>query len=160
MKKDKNQLVHRTKFNVNKDVASRTYKGVTYDSAMEMRYFIEVVEPLVASGMIIYYERQKKYILQERFKHSHQTVLPVTYVADYYIEYSDGHRAVIDIKGMPDDVAKLKRKLFWYKYPDIDYLWLTHNKSHGGWIEYDALQKMKRTEKRAKERYKNNKDKA
>ena len=157
MKKDKEMLVHRTKYNVNKDVLSRTYKNVTYDSVMEMRYFIEVIEPLMETGRILYYDRQVKYELQERFKHNHQTVLSITYVADFYIEYADGSKVVIDIKGMPDGVAKLKRKLFWHKYPDIEYKWLTFNKSHGGWVEYDELQKARRAEKKAKERYKENK---
>ena len=157
MKKDKETLVHRTKYNVNKDVINRTYKNVTYDSVMEMRYFIDVVEPMMEAGLILYYERQKKYELQERFKYNQKTVLAVTYIADFYIEYSNGHKVVIDIKGMPDGVAKLKRKLFWHKYPDIEYKWLTYNKSHGGWVEYDDLQKTRRAEKRAKERYKESK---
>ena len=154
MKKDNKELVHRTKYNVNKDVISRTYKNVTYDSVMEMRFFIEVIEPMMKAGQILFYDRQVKFELQEKFRHNQQNVLAITYVADYYIEYANGHREVIDIKGMPDDVAKLKRKLFWYKYPDIEYKWITYNKSHGGWVNYDELQKVRRAEKRAKARYK------
>lgn len=159
MQKENKYAVHRTKYNVNKDVISRTYKGITYDSVMEMRYFIEVIEPMMEVGYITYYERQKKYVLQESFKHNQQTVLAITYVADYYIEYSNGHKEVIDIKGMPDGVAKIKRKLFWKVHPEIEYKWITYNKTHGGWVEYDELQKTRRAEKRAKERLKKAQDK-
>lgn len=153
MYKDDRYAIHRTKYNVAKDISNRTYKGIVYDSAMEMRYFRDVIEPLVASGYIKHYERQKKYVLQDSFKHNNNTILAIVYVADYYIEYENGYKEVIDIKGMPDSVAKLKRKLFWSKYPDIEYKWITYNKSHGGWVDYDELQKTRRIEKRAKERY-------
>ena len=63
---------------------------------------------------------------------------------------------VIDTKGMPDATAKLKRKLFWYKYPDIDYQWVTYSKKYasgnGGWIEYDKLSKLQRDAKKTKEK--------
>lgn len=151
MIKKKYKITH-TKYNVAKDTAKRTYKNIVYDSAMEMRYFIEVVEPLMAAGIIQSYERQKKYVLQEGFRRNDQLVRPIEYIADYYIKYSNGLEEVIDVKGMPDNVAKLKRKLFWGKYPSVDYRWVTYVKSRGGWIDYDELQIAKREEKkRAKE---------
>lgn len=142
--------LHRSKYNVTSELAKRTYNGVVYDSVMEMRYFIDIVEPLVSLGQIVEYERQKKYILQEGFKRKNKTILPITYVADYYIRYSNGLEEVIDVKGLPDSVAKIKRKMFWNRYPDIEYRWLTYNKSHGGWIGYEELQKIKTKEKKAK----------
>lgn len=52
--------------------------------------------------------------LQPKYTHNGKTVLPIIYVADFYMEYADGHIEVVDTKGCPDSVAKLKRKLFWY----------------------------------------------
>lgn len=149
-KRSKKYPIRRSKYNVNKDLSSRTYKNVIYDSAMEMKYFIEVIEPMISLGYIKYYERQKKYNLLPSFKRNGKTVLAIDYVADYYIEYSNGVTEVIDVKGMPDDVAKLKRKLFWSRYPEIDYRWVTYNKSHGGWLDYDVLHEMKLKEAREK----------
>lgn len=150
----KKRSVTRTKYNVEKETAKRTYKGVVYDSAMEMRYFVEVVEPLIAQGVVESYERQKPYVLQDGFERYGKKVFPIKYIADYYIKYSNGLEEVIDIKGNPDTVALLKRKLFWGKYPEINYRWLTYNKSHGGWVDYDDLQAQKKLEKKEKKKTK------
>lgn len=140
----------RTKFNVDKDATIRTYDGIVFDSRLEMRYYSEVVLPGVDSGQIKTYELQKKYELQPKFKHDGKTVLPITYVADFYIEYSDGHIEVVDTKGMPDNVARLKRKMFLYHYPDIQFRWVSYSKKWGGWLDYETIQSLRREEKRSK----------
>jgi hypothetical protein len=151
--------VSRTKYNVEKETAKRTYKGVVYDSVMEMRYFVEVVEPLTAQGIVVKSERQVKYTLMEKFRRGSQLIRPIEYVADYVLTYANGIQEVIDVKGRPDKVALLKRKLFWNIYPDIEYRWMTYNKSYGGWVDYDELQILKRTAKKAKEKEKEEKEK-
>ena len=114
-----------------------------------MKYYRDVLLPKVESGEIANYELQKKYILQEGFIHKGKRILPVTYVADFYIEYTDGHSEVIDIKGCPDTTAKIKRKLFWAVYPDIDYLWITYVKKFGGWGDYDEFNRLRKEAKRS-----------
>lgn len=138
----------RTKFNVDKDTDKRSFNGIVFDSVLEMKYYRDVVLPQMESGVIIYYELQKKYILQDGFIRNGKRVLPITYIADFYIEYSDGHSVVVDIKGCPDTTAKLKRKLFWYKYPDTDYQWITYIKKFGGWGNYDEFNKLRRETKK------------
>lgn len=140
--------MNRTKFNVSKDNTNRTYNNIVFDSAMEMRYYKEIVVPLVESGDIIDFELQKPYELQPKFKHDNKTVQPIKYVADFFIVYKDGHEEVIDIKGFPDSVALLKRKLFWYHYPNVDYKWLTWVKKFGGWITHEEYKKLKKQEKK------------
>ena len=122
--------MERSKFNVDKDKEKRTYNNIVFDSQLEMKYYRDVLCPAVESGEVTYFELQKKYELQPKYTHNGKTVLPIIYVADFYMEYADGHIEVVDTKGCPDSVAKLKRKLFWYIYPDIDsiseknsYLW-------------------------------------
>ena len=148
----------RTKYNVDRDTAGRTYDGIVFDSAVEMRYYRDVVLTGVADGSIKHYELQKSYILQPGFRHNGTAVRAITYVADFYLEYADGRCEVIDIKGMPDSVAKLKRKLFWYTYPEMDYKWLTYVKKYGGWIEYDEKARLKRAEKKETQNGRNDKD--
>lgn len=138
----------KSKFNVDSDKAKRTCDGIVFDSAVEMRYYSEVVLPGVADGTITKYELQKKYELQPSFRHDGKVVKPVDYVADFYVEYADGHSEVVDIKGFPDRVAQLKRKLFWYIYPEITYKWLSYVKKYGGWVEYDERARLKREEKK------------
>ena len=148
-------IAGRTKYNVGKDVEKRTYNGIVFDSSMEMRYYRDVVIPGVESGHITKYELQKTYILQEGFVHDGQKVRPITYVADFYLEYEDGSSVVIDTKGCPDQKAKLKRKMFWYKFPDTDYQWICYSGIDGGWCKYEdvlAARKLRRKAKEEKEK--------
>ena len=128
--------MERSKFNVDKDKEKRTYNNIVFDSQLEMKYYRDVLCPAVESGEVTYFELQKKYELQPKYTHNGKTVLPIIYVADFYMEYADGHIEVVDTKGCPDSVAKLKRKLFWYIYPDIDYKWITYVQKWGGWLAY------------------------
>lgn len=115
-----------------------------------MKYYRDVLCPLVESGDVVYYELQKPYELQPKFVHENKTVQSIRYVADFFIIYKDGHEKVVDTKGCPDSVAKIKRKMFWYKYPDVDYEWVTCVKKFGGWIGYDEYKQFKQVEKRKK----------
>lgn len=142
--------MERSKFNVEKDKEGRTYNGIVFDSRLEMNFYKDIVLPGVESGDIKHYELQKTYILQEGFCKDGRKILPITYVADFYIEYADGHTEVIDTKGMPDSVAKLKRKLFWYIYPDVEYKWMSYVKKWGGWRTYEEIQAARKADKKEK----------
>lgn len=140
--------ISRAKFNVSKDKSKRTFGNITFDSELEMRYYRDVLLPLVQSGDVVKYELQKTYELQPKFLYNNNAVQPIKYVADFFIVYKDGHEEVVDTKGCPDNVALLKRKLFWYRYPTIDYKWITWVKKFGGWIEYEEYKRLKREEER------------
>ena len=122
----------------------------SHDMELEMKYFRDVLCPREESGEVVRFELQKKYELQPKFTHDGKTVLPITYVADFYIEYADGHTEVIDTKGCPDSVAKIKRKLFWHTYPDVRYRWITYVKKWGGWLDYETVQTLRKEQKRSK----------
>lgn len=139
----------RSKFNVSKDTSKRTYDGIIFDSQLEMKYYRDVLCPKVANGEIVKYELQKPYELQPKFKYEGKTVRAITYVADFFIVYKDGHEEVIDTKGCPDSVAILKKKMFNFKYPNVNYKWITWVKKFGGWIEYEEYKKLKREEKKS-----------
>lgn len=139
----------RSKFNVSKDTSKRTYDGIVFDSQLEMKYYRDVLCPKVANGEIIKYELQKPYELQPKFKYEGKTVRAITYVADFFIVYKDGTEEVIDTKGCPDSVAILKKKMFNFKYPNVNYKWITWVKKFGGWIEYEEYKKLKREEKKS-----------
>ena len=105
----------RTKFNVDKNTEKRTCDGIVFDSILEMKYYRDVLCPLVKSGDVVNYELQKPYELQPKFIHDNKTVQPIKYVADFFIVYKDGHEEVIDTKGYnksDDDVL--------YKLTDIN----------------------------------------
>ena len=134
----------RTKFNVDKNTEKRTYNGIVFDSILEMKYYRDVLLPKVESGEVINYVLQKPYELQPKFVHNGKTIRPIQYVADFYIIYKDGREEVIDTKGYGDQMAILKRKIFWYHYPDVDYKWVTYVKKYGGWIDYEEYKKLKK----------------
>ena len=142
--------ISRTKFNVDKDVSKRTYDGIVFDSIMEMKYYRDVLCPLVESGDVVGFELQKPYELQPKFVHDNKNVNPITYVADFFIKYKDGSEVVVDTKGCPDSVSKLKRKMFWYHYPTVDYRWICYSLIDGGWCDYDYVKKQRAERKRNK----------
>jgi len=144
-----------SKFNVDKDAEKRTYDGIVFDSALEMRYYRDVVCPLEKSGTVMRHELQVPYVLQPDFIHDGKKVKAITYVADFVLHYSNGTTEVIDIKGCPDTTALLKRKLFWYVFPDIKYYWVTYSKIDGGWNDYESIKKarsLRRKEKKLKDK--------
>lgn len=141
----------RTKFNVDKDVDGRSIDGIVFDSALELRYYRDVLLPLVESGEVVEYELQKPYELQPKFVHDGRTVQAIKYVADFYIRHVDGREEVIDIKGFADATALLKRKLFWFTFPELNYRWITYSKCDSGWIDYEELKKARAARKRAKQ---------
>ena len=140
----------RTKFNVDKNTEKRTYNGIVFDSILEMKYYKDVWLPKVESGEVTNNVLQKPYELQPKFVHNGKTIRPIQYVADFYIVYKDGSEEVIDTKGYGDQVAILKRKIFWYHYPDVDYKWVTYVKKYGGWIDYEEYKKLKKIDKAKK----------
>ena len=130
--------------------SNRTYDGIVFDSILEMKYYRDVLCPLVESGDVVRFELQKPYELQPKFKHDDKNVHPITYVADFFIVYKDGTEVVIDTKGCPDSVANIKRKLFWYKFPDVDYRWVTYSGIDGGWCSYEYVKKQRAIRRKAK----------
>lgn len=122
-----------------------------YDSALEMRFYRDWILPKMESGEIVSCERQIKYELQQKFKHNDKNVLPINYVADFVTIDKDGKVTVWDVKGQPDSVALLKRKLFWFKYPDVDYRWVTYSKQDGGWLDYEYVKACRKQRKKDRE---------
>lgn len=109
---------------------ARTYDGIGFDSKAEMEYYRDVVLPLAAAGEIVQYELQKSFVLQPGFRHDGKAVRAITYVCDFYLIYNDGRSEVIDVKGMATPEAKLKRKMFLYKYPEENLLWVKKSGKH------------------------------
>ena len=78
-------MMNRTKFNVDKDISKRTYDGITFDSVLEMKYYRDVLCPLVESGDVVDYKLQKPYELQPKFMHDGKNVQPIKYVDAFFI---------------------------------------------------------------------------
>lgn len=150
----KNIIKKRSKYGVNQTKEGkqdRTYKGITYDSKTEMQFMKEFIEPKIESGEILKFERQVTYVLQDGFKKNDgQKILPIKYKSDFDIWFSDGTFRIFDVKGQPDNLCLLKRKMFWNRYPDKELIFICRNLKYGGWVPFDDLKIMKAEYKKNK----------
>ena len=109
----------RSKYNAKKT----TYDGHTFDSISEYQRYI-VLKARVQRGVIRDLELQPTYLLQEPFRHvkSGKKVKPISYIADFrYFDAALGEQIVEDVKGMETPAFKLKLKLFYKQYPNVNF---------------------------------------
>lgn len=97
------------------------YNGFVYDSKREAEYARDL-DIMKQAGLIRDYERQPVFLLQERFMHNGKVIRPIRYVADFRITYPDGRVEVVDVKGFMTPEFKIKQKMFYRKYPDLDLI--------------------------------------
>lgn len=147
-------MAKRSKFNVSSDTKKRTFENIVFDSEHEMKMYRDWIVPQMESGDIIKCDMQVPYILQSKFEYQGRNVNKIVYKADFVITYKDGSVIVYDYKGMADAVAKIKRKMFWCKYPTTDYRWMTFSKIDGGWVDWDLVQEARRKRKQDKKKNK------
>ena len=99
------------------------YDGITFDSIKEKNRYIEL-KILEKSGLIKDLELQKVFELQPSFKKNDKTYRKITYKSDFY--YFDNEKSkyiVEDVKAskkFKTKVYKLKKKMFEYKYNDLE----------------------------------------
>ena len=93
--------------------------GISFDSKKEASRYL-VLKDMLKNKEIEDLELQPKFLLQDSFKYKGKTERKIYYIADFcYIQKSK--IVVEDVKGKKTDVYKLKRKLFLYKYSDIEF---------------------------------------
>ena len=91
-------------------------------------------------------EIQPRYELIPKFGNQRKT----EYIADFALYLDNDLIEVIDVKGMATTTAKLKAKLFRYKYPEVKLTWICKAPKYTGleWIEYDELIKVETKEEK------------
>jgi hypothetical protein len=143
-----------SKFNIDiseQGKQKRTYKGIVYDSLLEMQFVKEYIEPKLKLGEIIKYDRQVVYQLQPEFiDRNGKKYRAINYKSDFDITYVNGDFRVIDIKGMLKNEDRLKEKMFKYHYPDIDFNFVGRSIKDGGWIPLDQILKARKQRKKNK----------
>jgi hypothetical protein len=95
-----------------------TIDRYVFDSVKEGQRYREL-KILEVAGKIKKLELQPRFLLQESFRKNGKTYRKIEYIADFMYE-ENGKKIVEDVKGMETDVFKLKRKLFEYKYPEME----------------------------------------
>lgn len=89
-----------------------------FDSKAEAHRYIEL-NLLQRAKKIKDLELQPRFLLQPSFKKNGKTFRKIEYIADFKYE-ENGQVIVEDVKGMETKEFKIKRKLFEYKYPDLE----------------------------------------
>ena len=141
---------------MNKKARYSTYKpivdNITFDSLMEAKYYIYLQEKK-KTGVIQSFERQVSYELQPKFKKNGKSYRPITYIADFVVDYGDS-TSVIDTKGKETTEFKLKKKLFEYKFPELHLSIIQYHPETDSWLELDEIKKLARKSKCRKTRQK------
>ena len=95
--------------------------GIIFDSKKERDKYLELLL-LQKAGEVVSFDLQPQFILQEGYRGKDgKWVRPITYRADFRVRYSDGREVVLDSKGFRTKDYRLKRKMFEYKYRDIEF---------------------------------------
>jgi hypothetical protein len=92
--------------------------GIKFDSKKEGSRYIQL-KALLDNNKISNLELQKEYILQPSYKKNGKTIRKISYFADFV--YNENDKVIVeDVKGYKTEIYKLKKKIFEYKYPDLE----------------------------------------
>lgn len=124
--------------------------GITFDSKTEAEYY-EYLKSLERDKKIYRLRCHPVFILQEAFEQDGKKYKAIKYIADFaYWDDEEQMNVVVDVKGFAMEDARLKRKLFAYKYPWDKLVWVAKSDKYSktGWIDYDELQRLRRKARR------------
>ena len=94
--------------------------NIKFDSKKEGNRYKQL-KLLEKAGLIKDLELQPAFLLQPNFKKNGKTNRKIEYIADFkYYDIEAKKWIVEDTKGFKTDVYKLKKKLFEYKYKDLE----------------------------------------
>ena len=121
--------------------------GIIFDSKAEGEFY-RLLKKMKVSGEVKKFALQPKFELQPKYrqKGTNKAVQAITYTADFDVTMADGTREIIDIKGFPTDVFRLKQKMFEYKYGVR--LRLLHYTKRDGFRDWEEVQRERRKRKR------------
>lgn len=143
--------MRKSKYNAKKVL----YNDILFDSKTEMEYYRDYVLPLMATGEIIKCDRQQRWELQPPFEYMGKKERAIKYISDFDLTFKSGRFLVVDIKGMVKPMDSLKKKLFEYRYPDIEIQFIGKSIIDGGFVPIDLIKKERKKRKKAKEDNKN-----
>lgn len=94
--------------------------GIKFDSHKEANRYLDLLA-LQKVGLIQDLHRQVRFELQPSYKKKGKTIRAITYIADFvYYDTFKGEKIVEDTKGYRTEIYKLKKKIFEYKYPNLE----------------------------------------
>ena len=117
------RLLHTKLKKANKYNARKTTVcGHEFDSKREAEVYLELLADKQA-GKVVRIAFQPSYTLLEAFTdNTGKRQQPITYTADFFVTYADGHAEVIEVKGMRTRDYLLRKKLFLHMMRDTDII--------------------------------------
>ena len=117
------RILHTQRKKANKYHARKTMVyGRTFDSKREAEVYLMLREKL-RLGEIKHLECQPTYTLLEGFRDNQgKPQKPITYTPDFLVEYDDGRREVIEVKGVRTRDYVLRKKLFLHMMRETDII--------------------------------------
>lgn len=122
--------------------------GIKFDSIVEAKYYVYLLEEKAVRKNIKEIKMQVPFILQEGIKKNGKTILPIKYIADFVVKYTNDITRVIDIKGAVTADFKLKKKMFEYRY--LDYTLECINLYENEWLHLDEIEKLRKEKRKEK----------
>ena len=96
------------------------FDGIEFDSILERNRYLEL-KLLEKAKEIKDIRRQVIFELQPSYKKNNKTIRAINYVADFvYYDLKKNKTIIEDTKGFRTEIFKLKKKMFEYKYPDLE----------------------------------------
>ncbi len=93
---------------------------IRFDSKLEARRYCEL-KLLQRANEIKNLRRQVTFELQPSYRKNNKTIRAINYIADFvYYDVKKDKTIIEDTKGFKTEVYKLKKKMFEYKYPDLE----------------------------------------
>lgn len=135
--------------------------AVTFDSEDEAEYYF-YLKDLQDDGIVTKIDLHPRLELTPAFYIGQTKFQATVYIPDFYVEYANGRREYVDVKGMSTEAGDLRRKLYLYcstlksrPYYEIPLRWVASNFKHAapgsdGWIDWDELQKKLAVQRKAK----------
>ena len=106
------------KYNARKTVMC----GHEFDSKREAEVYLELLAQKQAGG-IVRIDFQPSYTLLAGFKdNTGKKQKPITYTADFFVTFADGHSEVIEVKGVKTRDYQLRKKLFLHMMRETDII--------------------------------------
>ena len=123
--------------------------GFTFDSLMESKFYTYLLQEKKDSN-IAGFEMQVAFELQEKFTRlDGKHIRAIAYVSDFVVEYLDGTKVVIDVKGQETPDFLLKKKMFENKYRHLRLICVQYQNKYKEWFDLDDIKAMRKEELKA-----------
>lgn len=141
--------------------------GIKFHSKLESKRY-EYLKKKKENGGILDFSLQPSFVLQDSYivingesisssdvnfkklktQYKSETIRAIKYIGDFKVIYPDGTIVIEDTKGISTPEFEIKRKLFMFKYPNLQLKVLSMYKNE--WVDFYENEKRKRLVKKQK----------